>query len=129
MAMVNSMCMSYGRRKALIRQRQNYFQNKIICCKNEIVEYKKQAPLSIHLKELECMITNFIKQEQHRLCITLKQQRQMLKFDAEDHRFVEMLYQLNPSETEVCFSKFDYFKMKLCIYHGISLFILLDFFG
>ncbi|CAF3387411.1 unnamed protein product [Rotaria socialis] len=86
MAMVNSVCVSYGRGKALIRQ-------------------QKQAPLSIDLKELERMINNLIKQDQYRLSIELEQQRHMLKFDAQDHRLVETFYQLNAKKTEISSTK------------------------
>ncbi|CAF3531349.1 unnamed protein product [Rotaria socialis] len=105
MAMVNSMCVSYGRGKALIRQRQKFFKNKIVNYKIQVEQYEKQAPLSIDLKELERMINNFIKQDQYRLPIELEQQRHMLKFDAQDHRLVETFYQLNARKIEISSTK------------------------
>lgn len=101
MAMVNSMCVSYGRGKALVEQRQNYFQKQIGHCKHRIEEYEKQKPLCIDLKELQSLIHNIIEHDQYQLRIELEQQRHFLKFAALDHRLVETFYELNPRKTEV----------------------------
>ncbi|CAF3447433.1 unnamed protein product [Rotaria sp. Silwood2] len=124
MAMVNSMCVSYGRSKALIRQRQNYYQNEIIQCKQQIEDYEKQMPISVDLKKMTTLILHFIKKEQYPLCLALEQQRHMLKFDAEDHRSVEKFYQLNPRKTDIASAKTiwkatDYVQL---LQHELSLF-------
>lgn len=87
-----------------------YFQNKIITCKNQIKEFKqKEASSSLDLKQLEHIINNFIHQDQYRLRIELERQRQMLKFNAQDHQLVDTFYPLNPRQTEVYLNILEYF--------------------
>ncbi|CAF3189383.1 unnamed protein product [Rotaria socialis] len=105
MALVNSMCVSYGRTKALIQRRQIYFRKKILDCQYQLEEFKKQAPISIDIQELDNIIYNFIQRDQYRLRIEFERQRQMLKMDAQDHEFVNAFYELNPRQTEILSAK------------------------
>ncbi|CAF1261333.1 unnamed protein product [Rotaria sp. Silwood1] len=101
MAQVNSMCYTYGRGKALIEQRQKYFQKQIEHNTHELDESRKQIPTSIDSDKLISIITAFIQQDQSNLRIELDRRRAMLKFDAKDHQLVEAFYQLKPRQTEV----------------------------
>jgi hypothetical protein len=100
-AIVNSMSLSYGRRKSLTLERRNYFQNEIKACKNKIEEFTNQVSLSIDTKVLECGIQQFIHREQYRLRLELERQRLMLRFNAQDHKLVKQFYEINPRQTEV----------------------------
>ncbi|CAF4664958.1 unnamed protein product, partial [Rotaria socialis] len=80
--------------------RQIYFQKKILDCQYQLEEFKKQAPISIDIQELDNIIYNFIQRDQYLLRIEFERQRQMLKMDAQDHEFVNAFYELNPRQTE-----------------------------
>ncbi|CAF3228197.1 unnamed protein product [Rotaria sp. Silwood2] len=101
MAMVNSMCYTYGRRKTLIEQRRKYFQQQIENNTCEICEHLKQAPSSVDLNKLIEIVIDLVCQDQYQLCIELQRRRGMLKFDAKDHQWVETFYQLKPRQTEI----------------------------
>ncbi|CAF4885152.1 unnamed protein product [Rotaria sp. Silwood1] len=101
MALVNSMCYTYGRGKALIKERQKYFQQQIEVNTHELDEHRKQTPATIDTEKLISIITAFIQQDQSNLRIELDRRRAMLKFDAKDHQLVEAFYQLKPRQTEV----------------------------
>ncbi|CAF1372343.1 unnamed protein product [Rotaria sordida] len=101
MALINSMCSTYGRRKILIEQRQKYFQQQIEENTSEIDEHLKQLSTSIDANRLIEIIIDLVCQDQNQLRLEFQRRRSMLKFDAKDHQLVEAFYQLKPRQTEI----------------------------
>ena len=102
MAMLNSMCHTYGRRKQLIEQRRKYFQQQIQDNTIQLDEHIKKVPSSFDTHKIIQILNDFIHTKQSHLRIDFERRRGMLKFDANDHQLVEAFYQLKPRKTEVC---------------------------
>ncbi|CAF3004380.1 unnamed protein product [Rotaria sp. Silwood2] len=101
MAQMNSMCHTYGRSKVIVNQRREKYQKQLEQTENELHEYMKQAPTHVDINQLTTIVTHFIHQDQYSLRIEMERRRQMLKWNAEDHRLIEIFYKLEPRQTEI----------------------------
>ncbi|CAF1427977.1 unnamed protein product [Adineta steineri] len=102
MALINSMCYSYGRSKILIAQRQKNFTKKLQMLQINIDEHIKQISLSTaDMNNLMTIINDFLYTDQYELRMELERRRAMLKFDARDHQLVHTFYNLKPRQTEI----------------------------
>jgi hypothetical protein len=102
MALVNSMCYTYGRRKTLIQQRQKYFKQQLNETTCKLQEHTLQAPSTIDTIKLITIVTDLVNKDQYQLQMELERRKHILKYDATDHQLVETFYQLKPRQTEVC---------------------------
>jgi hypothetical protein len=101
MAIINSMCYTYGRSKILIEQRHKKYKKNLEQIQINIDEHMKQMPSSVDAIKLVAIITDLVYKEQYELRIELERRRDMLKFDAKDHQLVHTFYNLKPRQTEV----------------------------
>ncbi|CAF1459883.1 unnamed protein product [Adineta steineri] len=102
MALINSMCYSYGRSKILIEQRQKNFTKKLQKLQINIDEHIKQTSLSTaDMNNLMTIINDFLYRDQYELRMELERRRAILKFDAKDHQLVHTFYNLKPRQTEI----------------------------
>ncbi len=101
MATVNSMCQTYGRSKIVIEQRQKKYQQQLEQIQNDINEYLKQAPALIDINKIITLINHLIHQDQSSLRLELERREDMLKFDAQEHQYVHVFYNLKPRPSEV----------------------------
>lgn len=116
MALMNSMCHTYGRHKSLIIQRQKYFQLLIDTLTKQLTTLIEQAPHSLDVEKLMDIIRNFIDQEHQYLRIELQRRKHLLNFDAQDHKLVQQFYDLKPRQTEVSEYKAKHMSIKFIIY-------------
>ncbi len=101
MAIINSMCYTYGRSKILIEQRHKKYKKNLEQIQNNIDEHMKQMPSSVDANKLIAIITDLVYKDQYELRMELERRRDMLKFDAKDHQLVYTFYNLKPRQTEV----------------------------
>ncbi|CAF1336678.1 unnamed protein product [Adineta steineri] len=102
MALINTMCYSYGRSKILIEQRHKNFMKKLQQLQINIDEHIKQISLSTaDMNNLMNIINDFLHTDQYELRMELERRRAMLKFDARDHQLVHTFYNLKPRQTEI----------------------------
>jgi hypothetical protein len=101
MALVNSMCYTYGRRKQLIEQRLKYFKQQLDEITFKLQEHLQQAPSTIDLNQLMIIANDIVDKDQYQLRVELERRKHILKFDAKDHHLVDTFYQLKPRQTEV----------------------------
>ncbi|CAF4199114.1 unnamed protein product [Adineta steineri] len=102
MALINSMCYSYGRSKILIEQRHKNFMKKLQQLQSNIDEHIKQISLSTtDMNNLMTIINDFLYRDQYELRMELERRRAILKFDAKDHQLVHTFYNLKPKQTEI----------------------------
>ncbi|CAF4385925.1 unnamed protein product, partial [Adineta steineri] len=101
MALINSMCYSYGRSKILIEQRHKSFMKKLQQLQINIDEHIKQISLSAtDMNNLMTIIDDFLYRDHYELRMELERRRAILKFDAKDHQLVHTFYNLKPRQTE-----------------------------
>jgi hypothetical protein len=102
MALDNSMCYTYGRRKQLIAKRRKYFQKKFRAITDKIQKHLKRTSCSsIDTNRLIGILNDLVDKDQYQLRRELERRKHMLKFDAKDHQLVEAFYQRKPRKTEV----------------------------
>jgi len=101
MAMINSMCYTYGRSKILIEQRFKKYQKNLEKIQIDIDEHMKQIPPLIDSNKLIDIINDLVFKDQYELRMELERCRNVLKFDAKDHQLVHTFYNLKPRQTEV----------------------------
>jgi hypothetical protein len=102
MALVNSMCSTYGRSKLLIEQRRRKYERRLQQIRMDIDEYLKRVPSSItNPDQLVTIMHDLVHKEQYELRLELERRRHALKFHAQDHRLVHAFYNLKPRQTEV----------------------------
>ena len=102
MALVNSMCYTYGRSKILIEQRHKIYQEKLEKIQIDIDGHMKQISSFIDSNRLMTIITDLVYKDQYELRMEFERRRGILKFNAKDHQLVHTFYNLKPRQTEVC---------------------------
>jgi hypothetical protein len=108
MARDNTMCYTYGRRKHIIEQRLKKFQQQLLQIKSDIDEHMTQTPLPvIDSNRIETIVTVLVDKDQYQLRGELERRRDMLYFDAKDHKCIQAFYDLKPSQAEVSVNIFS----------------------
>jgi hypothetical protein len=119
MAIVNSMCYTYGRSKVLIEQRHKKYKKNVQQIQIDIDEHMKQMPPPISTVDMDKLMTiliDLVHKDQYELRMELERRRDILKYDAKDHQLVHDFYQLKPRQTEV----FDEHFFKIDIIHFLE---------
>jgi len=101
MAIINSMCYTYGRSKILIEQRHKKYKKNLEQIQINIDEHMKQMPSSVDANKLVAIITDLVYKDQYELRMELERRRDIVKLDAKDHQLVHTFYNLKPRQTEV----------------------------
>jgi hypothetical protein len=101
MALINSMCYTYGRQKTLIEQRRKYFKQQLQDITSKLQEHLQQIPSMMDPNQLMIIAHDFVDQDQYQLRVEFERRKHILQYDAKDHRLVETFYQLQPRQTEV----------------------------
>jgi hypothetical protein len=104
MAIVNSMCYTYGRSKVLIEQRHKKYKKNVQQIQIDIDEHMKQMPppiSTVDMDKLMAILIDLVHKDQYELRMELERRRDILKYDAKDHQLVHDFYQLKPRQTEV----------------------------
>lgn len=69
---------------------------------NDLNKHKQQPfDRSIDIQRLSTIILAFVRQGQRKLTARFEQKKQILQFDAHDHRLVKTFYNLKPTENQV----------------------------
>ena len=101
MALINSMCYTYGRQKTLIDQRRKYFKQQLQDITTKLHEHLQQVPSMMDPNQLMMIAHDIVDKDQYQLHVEFERRKHILKFDAKDHQLVETFYQLKPRQTEV----------------------------
>ncbi|CAF1417625.1 unnamed protein product [Rotaria sp. Silwood1] len=101
MAEGSSMCYTYGRSKVLIKQRLQKYKLQCEKVQDAIHEHMKQIPPNIDMTIITNMINNLINNYQSQLRHELDRRKTMLRLDAEEHKLVDIFYNLKPRQTEI----------------------------
>jgi hypothetical protein len=102
MARDNSMCHSYGRSKQIVEQRRRKFQQQLQHITGDIDKHMKQQPIPEWNSAMVInIIADLVDKNNYPIRVELERRRDMLRFDAEDHRCIQAFYELDPSQTEV----------------------------
>lgn len=107
----------------LERYRQLIF-NRLQNVENELNKHKQQRPSnnSFDMIRLSTILLAFVRQGQYKLSKDFERKKQILQFDANDHRLIKTFYNLKPTENEVriIYSLESY--MYIYKYHYIDMF-------
>ena len=102
MARDNSMCHSYGRSKHIVEQRRRKFQQQLEHMTGDIDKHMKQQPIPQWNSAMVInMIADLVDKNNYPLRVELERRREMLRYDAQDHRSIQAFYDLGPNQTEV----------------------------
>ena len=102
MARDHSMCHSYGRSKHIVEQRRRKFQQQLQHYRDDIDKHMKQQPIpEWNTAMVINMIAGLVDKNHYPLRVELGRRREILRYDAQDHRCIQAFYDLGPSQTEV----------------------------
>ena len=92
---------NFKTKSQLERHRQLIF-NRLQKTENELNKHKQQPfDRSIDMNRLSTILLAFVRQGQHKLLKDFEQKKQILQFDANDHRLIKTFYNLKPIENQV----------------------------
>ncbi|CAF2806253.1 unnamed protein product [Rotaria sp. Silwood2] len=108
-AAMNSMNYTYGRTKTLIEQRLKTIQRQLQQASQALQNFGNQPlPQSISdmnppldFTKLNAIVTALVRKGQHKLTQQFEHNKKMLTFDSTDHRLVQEVYNLKPSQQQI----------------------------
>lgn len=104
MALKNSTCQSYGRKKHVVEQRITLYKKKLERINRDIKSHSEQCPtilLTYHDLMIE-IIDDLIEREQYELRVDIQRRQTLLKMDAKDRQLLQNFYGSKPKQLQVC---------------------------
>ena len=102
LAMKNSICPGYGRRKHIIEQRINHYRKKLEKNNSDVNNHLEQWPSIVTDCDLmTSVIEDLINRDQQDLRLDIERRQTLFQLDAKDHQLLQAFYALKPKRAQV----------------------------